>query len=93
LQGVDLSWCTGLASAMPLLSAGLRKSTSLFRFHVADCASYALPPSDVPPSVAPTTEETARCVSWMQEMERYGDRNYCLFFIRAPNERLPHRGV
>jgi hypothetical protein len=40
LQRVDLCWCTGLASAMPLLLAGLRKNTSLFRFHVADCTPF-----------------------------------------------------
>jgi hypothetical protein len=29
LQQIDLFWCSGLASAMPLLLAGLRKNTSL----------------------------------------------------------------
>jgi Ran GTPase-activating protein (RanGAP) involved in mRNA processing and transport len=38
LQQLDLSWCAGLASVMPLLLAGLRKNTSLFRFHVVGCA-------------------------------------------------------
>jgi Ran GTPase-activating protein (RanGAP) involved in mRNA processing and transport len=51
LQRFDFSWCTGLVSAMPLLLAGLRKNTSLFRFHVTGCA-----PSFVPLIV----EETAR---------------------------------
>jgi Ran GTPase-activating protein (RanGAP) involved in mRNA processing and transport len=52
LQQVDFRWCSGLASATPLLLQGLRKNTSLFRFHVTDCA---------PPSVPPTPEETSRC--------------------------------
>jgi Ran GTPase-activating protein (RanGAP) involved in mRNA processing and transport len=64
LQRVEFRWCPGLASAMPLLLAGLRKNTSLFRFHVADCT---------PSSVPPTTAETAKCAGgWMQEMERLG---------------------
>jgi Ran GTPase-activating protein (RanGAP) involved in mRNA processing and transport len=85
LQRVDLSWCPGLASTMPLLLAGLRKNTSLFRFHVANCA---------PSSVPPTPEETARYAGgWMHEMERLGYRNRFLTLIRAPEERLPPRGV
>jgi hypothetical protein len=85
LQQVDLGWCTGLASAMPLLLAGLRKNTSLFRFHVANCA---------PSSAQPTPEETAKCAGgWMQEMERLGYRNRFLPLIRAPTERLPPRGI
>jgi Leucine-rich repeat (LRR) protein len=85
LQGVDFSWCTGLLSTIPLLLPGLRKNTSLFRFHVADCA---------PSSVPPTTEETARCAGgWMQEIKRLGYRNSFLPLIRAPKERLPPRGV
>jgi Ran GTPase-activating protein (RanGAP) involved in mRNA processing and transport len=85
LQGVDLCWCTGLASAMPLLLAGLRKNTSLFRFHVSNC---------VPSSIPPTTEETARCAGgWMQEMERLRYRNRFLPLIHASKERLLPRGV
>jgi hypothetical protein len=85
LQRLDLSWCIGLASAMPLLLAGLRKNTSLFRFHVAGGA---------PSSVPPTTEDTARCAGgWIQEMERLGYRNRFLSFTRAPKERPPFRGV
>jgi hypothetical protein len=88
LQGIELSWCTGLATttAMPLLLAGLRKNTSVFRFHVTGCA---------PSSVPPTRAETARCAGgWMQEMERLGSRNRCLsLMISVPNERLPPRGV
>jgi Ran GTPase-activating protein (RanGAP) involved in mRNA processing and transport len=38
LQYVDLSWCTGLASVIPLLLEGLRKNTSLFPIQVANCA-------------------------------------------------------
>jgi Ran GTPase-activating protein (RanGAP) involved in mRNA processing and transport len=38
LQRIDLTWCKDLASAMPLLLAGLRKNTSFFRFHVSNCA-------------------------------------------------------
>jgi hypothetical protein len=33
LQQVDLSWYTGFALAIPLLLAGLRKNTSLFRMY------------------------------------------------------------
>jgi hypothetical protein len=85
LQRVDLSWCPGLGSAMPSLLVGLRKNTSLFRFHLTGCA---------PSSVPPTTEETARCAGgWMQEIERLGYRNRFLPLIRAPKERLPPRGV
>jgi hypothetical protein len=40
LQRVDFYGCTDLLPAMPLLLAGLRKNTSLFRFHVTDCARY-----------------------------------------------------
>jgi hypothetical protein len=85
LQRVEFSWCTGLASAMPLLLVGLRKNTSLFRIHVTDCA---------PSSVPPTPEDTAKCAGdWMQEMERLGYRNRFLPLIRAPKERLPPLGV
>jgi Ran GTPase-activating protein (RanGAP) involved in mRNA processing and transport len=85
LQRIDLAWCTGLASAMPLLLAGLRKNTSLFRFHVAGCA---------PSSVPPTPEDNARCAGgWMQEMERLGYRNRFLPLIRAPEESVPPRGL
>jgi hypothetical protein len=52
LQQVDLCWSRGLVSAMPLLLAGLRKKTSLVRFHVAYCA---------PSSSPPTPEDTAKC--------------------------------
>jgi hypothetical protein len=38
LHRVDFDWCKGLASAMPLLLAGLRKNTSFFRFQVRSCA-------------------------------------------------------
>jgi hypothetical protein len=65
---------------MPLLLAGLRKNTSLFRFHVVNCA-----PSLVPP----TSEETSRCAGgWMQEIEYLRYRNRFLPLIR-----LPARGV
>jgi Ran GTPase-activating protein (RanGAP) involved in mRNA processing and transport len=85
LQRVDLSWCPGLAAAMPLLLVGLRKNTSLFCIHVANCA-----PSLVPPTI----QETAKCAGdWMQEMERVGYRNRFLPLIRAPKERLTPRGV
>jgi Ran GTPase-activating protein (RanGAP) involved in mRNA processing and transport len=85
LQRVDFRWRTGLASAMPLLLAGLRDNTSLFRFHVADCA---------PSSVPPTPAETVKCAGgWMQEMERLGYRNRFRPLIRAPKERLPPLGV
>jgi Ran GTPase-activating protein (RanGAP) involved in mRNA processing and transport len=85
LQRFDLSWCTGLASAMPLVLEGLRENTSLFCFHVANCA---------PSSVPPTTDETARYAGgWMQEMECIGYRNRFRSLICAPKERLPPRGV
>jgi hypothetical protein len=85
LQRVDFNWCPGLGSAMPLLLAGLRENTGLFRFHVAGCAPRWAPP---------TTEETAKCAGcWMQEMERLGYRNRFLPLIRAPEEKLPPRGV
>jgi Ran GTPase-activating protein (RanGAP) involved in mRNA processing and transport len=85
LQRIDLQWCRGLRTAMPLLLEGLRKNTSLSCFHVGGCA-----PSMVPPSTA----DTARCASgWMQEMERLGYRNHFLPLIRAPKERLPPRGI
>jgi Ran GTPase-activating protein (RanGAP) involved in mRNA processing and transport len=85
LQRVEFSWCTGLASAMPLLLAGLHKNTSLFRFHVADC---------VPSSVPPTPGNTAKCAGgWIQEMERLGYRNRFLPMLRAPTETLPPLGV
>jgi Ran GTPase-activating protein (RanGAP) involved in mRNA processing and transport len=81
LQRLELSWCPGLVSAMPLLLQGLHKNTSLFRIHVAGCA-----PSLVPP----TLYETAKCAGgWMQEMERVGYRNRFLPMIRASKERLP----
>jgi Ran GTPase-activating protein (RanGAP) involved in mRNA processing and transport len=85
LQRLDFDWYAGLASAMPLLLAGLGENKSLFRFHVAGCASYLVPP---------TTQETAKRASgWMQELERLGYRNRFLSLIRAPKERLPPRGV
>jgi Ran GTPase-activating protein (RanGAP) involved in mRNA processing and transport len=85
LQRVDFSWCIGLASAMSLLLAGLRENTSLFRFHVDDCAPHLVPP---------TPEETARSAGgWMQEMEHLGYRNRFRTFIRVSKERLPPRGV
>jgi hypothetical protein len=85
LQRFDFCWCAGLASAMPLLLAGLHKNTSLFRVHVANCA---------PSSVPPTTEETAKCAGgWMQEIERLGYRNRFRSLICALKERLPPRGV
>jgi Ran GTPase-activating protein (RanGAP) involved in mRNA processing and transport len=85
LQRLDLTWFLGIASVMPLLLAGLRKNTSLFRFHVAGCAPHSVPP---------TPEETSRCAGgWMQEMERLGYRNRFLPLIRAPKERLPPLGV
>jgi Ran GTPase-activating protein (RanGAP) involved in mRNA processing and transport len=85
LQQANLTWCKGIASAMPLLLAGLRKNLSLFRFHVAGCT---------PSSFPPTPEETIKCAGgWMQEMERLGQRNRFIPLIRAPEGRLPPRGV
>jgi hypothetical protein len=85
LQRVDFYWYTGLASAVPLLLAGLRKNSSLFRCHVSGCAPSAVPP---------TPENTARCAGgWMQEIERLGYRNRFRPLIRAPKEGLPPRSV
>jgi Ran GTPase-activating protein (RanGAP) involved in mRNA processing and transport len=85
LQRIDLHRCRGLASAMPLLLAGLRKNTSLFRVHVANCAPSWFPHSP---------EETAKCAGgWMQEIERLGYRNCFRSLIRAPKDRLLPRGV
>jgi hypothetical protein len=84
LQQVDLGWCTGLAAAMPLLLAGLRQNTSLFLFHVEDCAPLFVPSIPV---------YTKKCAGgWMKEMERLGYRNRFLPLIRAPKERLPPLG-
>jgi hypothetical protein len=69
---------------MPKLLAGLRKNTSLFRFHV----------SFTPAAVPPAPEDTARCAGgWVREMELLGYRNRFLPLIRAPKEGLPPRGV
>jgi hypothetical protein len=85
LQRVGLTWHPDLPAIMPLLLVGLRKNTSLFRFHVDGCA---------PNSVAPTPEETARCAGgWMQEMERLGYRNRFFSLIRAPKETRQPRGI
>jgi hypothetical protein len=83
----DFGWYTGLVSpsVMSLLLAGLRKNTSLFRFHFAGCS-----PSSVPPSPAATARYAG---GWMQEMQRVGYRNRFLPLIRAPKERLPPRGI
>jgi hypothetical protein len=81
LQRVDLRWGAGLASAMPSLMTGLRKNTSLFRFHVGGCAPDLAPP---------TSEQTARYDGgWMQEMKCLGYRN----FIRTPEETHRPRGI
>jgi hypothetical protein len=85
LQQVDLSWCAGLASAMPSLLVGLRKNTSLFRFHVCDCALHLVPPQP------DYTDKYAG--GWMQEIERLGYRNCFRPLIRAPKDRLPPLGV
>jgi hypothetical protein len=65
LQRVYIRWGAGLASAMPLLLAGLRKNTSLlFCCYFDHCKNEFVPP---------TPEEKARCSGgWMQEMERLG---------------------
>jgi hypothetical protein len=85
LQRFDISWCRAIASTMPLLLAGLRKNTSLLRFHVADCSPFAVPP---------TPEERDKCAGgWIQYMECLGYRNRLLPLIRAPKERLPPYGI
>jgi hypothetical protein len=83
LQRVEFDWCRGFTLALPLVLAGLRKNTSLFRFHVENRA---------PDSFPPTSEEIARYAGdWMQEMKRLGYRNRCLALIRMPEET--HRGI
>jgi Leucine-rich repeat (LRR) protein len=84
LQQVDFHRCECLDSAMPLLLVGLRKNTSLFRFHITGCAPYSVPPE---PEVATFAG------GWMQEMEGLGYRNRCLTLMRAPKETLPPLGV
>jgi hypothetical protein len=85
LQRIDFSWCTGLASAMPLVLAGLRENTSLFRFHVTGCAPF---------SFSRTRKEMKRCARGsMQEMERFGYRNQCLSLIRTPEETHQPCGI
>ena len=72
---------------MPLLLAGLGKNTSLFRFHVADCAPFVVPPLHI---------YIAKFAGgWRQEteMERVGYQNRFLPLIRAPEDRLLPRGV
>jgi hypothetical protein len=51
LQELDLHGCTGLISAMPLLSAGLRKNTSLISFRFDEEVGFS--------SFAPAIEDTA----------------------------------
>jgi Ran GTPase-activating protein (RanGAP) involved in mRNA processing and transport len=87
LQRLDVKWDRfgNIGFAMPLLLEGLRKNTSLFRFHVDGCAPVWFPP---------TTEDTPKFAGgWMQEVERLGYRNYFRSLIRAPKDRLPPRGV
>jgi hypothetical protein len=68
-----------------LYELSLFKSISTLSFHVVGCANSSVPPSP---------EETIRYAGgWMQEMERVGYRNRFLPLIRAPEERLPPRGV
>jgi hypothetical protein len=67
---------------MPLLVAGLHQNTSLFLFHVADCAPLFVP------------EEMAKFAGgWIQDMERVVYRTRFPPLIRAPKERLPPRGI
>jgi hypothetical protein len=87
LRRVDVNWDRrgNIGFAMPLLLEGLRKNTSLFRFHVDGCAPIWFPP--IP-------EDTAKCAGgWMQEVEHLGYRNCFRSLIRAPKDRLPPRGV
>jgi hypothetical protein len=70
---------------MPLLLKGLRKNTSLFRIHVAGCASTLVPPA---------IHEMARCAGgWIQEIYHLGYRNRFLSLISGPKESCPPRGV
>jgi hypothetical protein len=78
LQQVDLTWCRScLGHAFTV--GGIAQNTSLFRFHVTDCAL------SVPP-----TPETAKCAGgWMQEMERLGYQKPLLTFGTACGRGLP----
>jgi Ran GTPase-activating protein (RanGAP) involved in mRNA processing and transport len=76
VQRIDLSWCTGLASAMPSVLEGLQKNTSLWRLHISNWA-----PDEFPP----TAEESSKCTGgWIQEMQYVGYRNSFLPLVRAP---------
>jgi hypothetical protein len=76
LQRLEVRWCEGLASVVPLLLAGVRQNTSLFCFHVEKCAPYL---------VVPTPKETARYAGgWIQETECLGRRNRFHPLLRAP---------
>jgi hypothetical protein len=85
LQEFGLCLSTGLASAMPSLLAGLRKNTSLFRFHIA------------PSSVLRRLNSDRYDADWIQETESLGCRNrflsLILALIRAPKETLPPLGI
>jgi hypothetical protein len=85
LQRIDLTWCPGLAAAMPLLLAELRKNTSLFCFHVASCALERIPPR--------AEDMDIGAGGWMRDMEQLGYRNRFRPLIRAPKEALPPCGV
>jgi hypothetical protein len=67
LLHLDLRYSYNVVSERAFLAwprEGLSNNTSLFRFHVAGCQSYFVPP---------TPEGTARCNGgWIQEMERMG---------------------
>jgi Leucine-rich repeat (LRR) protein len=65
LQRVDLTCFSGIASAMPLLLAGLRKNKSLFRFHVANCTPTSFPPS---------TKETAKLAKPLSPFNKCAER-------------------
>jgi Ran GTPase-activating protein (RanGAP) involved in mRNA processing and transport len=85
LQRMDLSWCTGLASAMPSVLEGLHKNTSLSRLNVSNCS-----PDEFPP----TAEETSRCIGgWIQEMQCVGYRNSFLPLIRASVDNPAPDGI
>jgi Ran GTPase-activating protein (RanGAP) involved in mRNA processing and transport len=87
LQQLDLSTNerASLVLTAPLLLAGLRQNTSLFRFHVARCAPQALPPALIDRKKCPD--------GWVQELKRLGYRNRFLPMIRAPKEMPPPLGA
>jgi hypothetical protein len=85
LQRLDFDWRPGLTSAMPLLLQGLRNNTSLFRIHVANCATELVPPT--------TEKRLDALVAGCRKWNILAYRNSFRSLIRAPTERLLPRGI